>query len=121
MANFSQSFGRICVIAVKAGHLSKYWQKQWSKRYNYISIWMAEVIVVIGATGIYLFEDRANIPSLQHSMWLAIVTMTSVGYGDYFPESIGGYVVVSVLTFVSVLFLALPAARISSRREKRRA
>ena len=31
------------------------------------------------ATVIYLVEIRADIPSLAHAIWLAIVTMTTVG------------------------------------------
>ncbi|CAE7748344.1 DNAH12 [Symbiodinium pilosum] len=34
--------------------------------------------------------------------------MTTVGYGDFFPRSAAGYVIASVLTFVSMLFSALP-------------
>eukprot|EP00913_Durusdinium_trenchii_P018398 g17283.t1 len=56
----------------------------------------------------YIMEERSNIPSIYHAMWLAIVTMTTVGYGDYFPTSLTGYIVASLLTFSSVLFLALP-------------
>lgn len=70
--------------------------------------YLMALITALGATAIYLSEDRSNIPSFQHAMWFAIITMTSVGYGDYYPESFEGYVSVSVLTFVSVLFLALP-------------
>ena len=33
---------------------------------------------------------------------------TQVGYGDYYPTSLLGYIAASILTFVSVLFLALP-------------
>ncbi|CAE7527238.1 unnamed protein product, partial [Symbiodinium necroappetens] len=45
---------------------------------------------------------------LQHALWLCVVTMTTVGYGDYVPKTAGGYVVVSVLVIVSVLFVAMP-------------
>jgi len=70
--------------------------------------YMMALIVLISATFIYLFEDRSNIPTMPHSLWLAVVTMTTVGYGDYYPTSIGGYLTVALLTFVSVVFLALP-------------
>ena len=70
--------------------------------------YMMALIVLVSATLIYLFEERSNIPSMPHSLWLAVVTMTTVGYGDYYPTSIGGYITVSVLTFISVVFLALP-------------
>eukprot|EP00435_Cladocopium_sp_Y103_P011227 s643_g2.t3 len=54
------------------------------------------------------------VPSMQHSLWLSLVTMTTVGYGDYYPTSIAGYFIVSVLTIVSVLFLALPVGIIGN-------
>ncbi|CAE7451232.1 KCNB1 [Symbiodinium natans] len=70
--------------------------------------YMLAVMVLFSATIIYLVESEDNIPTLQHALWLAIVTVTTVGYGDYFPKSPWGYLCVSVLTFISVLFLALP-------------
>eukprot|EP00913_Durusdinium_trenchii_P012533 g11768.t2 len=69
---------------------------------------MMTLIVLVSATFIYLFEEKSNIPSMPHALWLAVVTMTTVGYGDFFPTSVGGYLTVSVLTFISVVFLALP-------------
>ena len=68
-------------------------------------------VLRIGIANVVLLpmsQDRSNIPSMQHCIWLTMVTMTSVGYGDYYPTSLEGYLTVSVLTFVSVLFLALP-------------
>lgn len=47
-------------------------------------------IVLFFATGIYLVEERDTIPSMPHSLWLALVTMTTVGYGDYYPKSLSG-------------------------------
>lgn len=71
-----------------------------------LSYFMA-VLVLFSATGIYIAEGN-NIPTIQHSIWLAVVTMTTVGFGDYVPRSTGGYIIVSALTLVSVWFLALP-------------
>ena len=42
---------------------------------------MMALIVLVSATFIYFFEDRNNIPSMPHALWLAVVTMTTVGYG----------------------------------------
>lgn len=73
-----------------------------------VLVFVTSFIVMLSGTLIYIVEDRSNIPTMPHYLWLALVTMTTVGYGDYFPKSIGGYLTVSVLTFTSVLFLALP-------------
>jgi len=66
------------------------------------------LMVVLSSTALYLLEPRTNIPGIQHSLWLCVVTMTTVGYGDFVPKSVGGYIIASVLTIASVLFLAMP-------------
>eukprot|EP00439_Symbiodinium_sp_Y106_P036582 s2376_g4.t1 len=76
--------------------------------------YMAAVITLSSATVIYLVEPRSRIPSMPHSVWLALVTMTTVGYGDFFPVTFWGYITVSVLTCASVLFLALPVGIIGN-------
>ena len=65
-------------------------------------------------------ESRSNIPSMNHSLWLAVVTITTVGYGDYFPKSLPGYVIVSFLTLTSVLLLGAkqPALLLAQKQEK---
>mmetsp|Transcript_18420 Transcript_18420/g.43093 ORF Transcript_18420/g.43093 Transcript_18420/m.43093 type:complete len:555 (-) Transcript_18420:113-1777(-) len=66
------------------------------------------LIVMVASTFLYLIETRSAVPSLQHSLWLCVVTMTTVGYGDFVPTSTGGYLLVSGLVIVSVLFVAMP-------------
>lgn len=66
------------------------------------------LMVVLSSTALYLLESRTKIPSIQYSIWLCAVTMTTVGYGDVVPKSLGGYIVASILTIASVLFLAMP-------------
>ena len=41
-------------------------------------------------------------------MYWCVVTMTSVGYGDYFPITNGGRVVGIFTLFFGVMFIAMP-------------
>ncbi|CAE7243805.1 KCND2 [Symbiodinium natans] len=73
-----------------------------------VLVYTMVLIVMASASGLYLAESRSNIPTLVHAVWLALVTMTTVGYGDFVPKSVVGYVIASILTVVSVLFIAMP-------------
>lgn len=55
------------------------------------------VILAYGTTGYLYFELPEN-PSLtwMDGAWYSIVTMTTVGYGDFFPKSLGGRLLVAV-------------------------
>jgi len=66
------------------------------------------VLTLMFASLIYLVEPRDNIASLPHAMWMTIVTMTTVGYGDVTPQTLEGAIIVSVLVVVSVLYMAMP-------------
>lgn len=54
-------------------------------------------ILAYGTTGYLYFELPQN-PSLtwMDGAWYSIVTMTTVGYGDFFPKTTGGRVLVAV-------------------------
>jgi hypothetical protein len=48
------------------------------------------------------------------ALWWAVITMTTVGYGDVYPESIPGYCVGCVCAIFGVIILAMPIAIIAS-------
>jgi voltage-gated potassium channel len=66
---------------------------------------------------VYFFErhaPHANIKTLGNSLWWAVVTLTTVGYGDFYPVTPQGRVAAALLMFVGFAVLATVTAQISS-------
>jgi voltage-gated potassium channel len=77
----------------------------------------ASVLVLNGAIIVYLFERHAkgsNIHTLGQSVWWAITTVSTVGYGDYYPVTAGGKVTASVIMAIGILTLAVVTAQVAS-------
>jgi len=75
-----------------------------------VLLFVMAIITMVFSSLIYLVEPRDNIPNLQSAVWLTIVTMTTVGYGDKTPVSQWGTAIVAVLVVGSVLYMAVPLA-----------
>ncbi len=68
------------------------------------------VAILLGGTSIYLIDGRTNedIRSLSDGIWWAIVTITTVGYGDITPSASAlGRTVAGALMIVGMFTLAL--------------
>lgn len=66
-------------------------------------------LVVIIGTLMYLIEGEKNgFTSIPISIYWAIVTITTVGYGDISPQTALGQVVASVLMIVGYAIIAVP-------------
>jgi voltage-gated potassium channel len=77
----------------------------------------AVFILYLCAIGIYYFEHDAQpeaFSSVFAAMWWAAVTLTTVGYGDVYPVTIGGRVFTVVVLFVALGVIAIPTGVISS-------
>jgi voltage-gated potassium channel len=87
-------------------------------RYELVSFfYIVAVVVLLASAGIYTFENAAQpeaFPSIPHSFWWAIVTLTTVGYGDVFPITLGGKVFASVVMLTGIGVIAVPTGLISS-------
>ena len=71
--------------------------------------------VIIYANLIYFVEvEYDNFMSIPEGFWWAIVTMTTVGYGDYYPKSGLGYLVGSLCAITGILVIALPVPVIAN-------
>jgi voltage-gated potassium channel len=71
----------------------------------------------IGAWAVLLFEENnntGNIHSYPQALWWAIVTVTTVGYGDKYPVTGGGRFVATVLMLVGIGLIGVLTATVAS-------
>jgi ABC-type amino acid transport substrate-binding protein len=104
-------------------------RRSWSGFIGRVEI--ARIISVIGVlillwliagAAVWVFESHRNremfggelIRGLGHSAWWAAVTMTTVGYGDKAPQTLGGRIVAIVWMLASIVLIAGLTATISA-------
>ena len=79
------------------------------------------VVVYTAAVGIYYFEHDAqpeNFKSVFHSLWWAISTLSTVGYGDVYPITIAGKIFTFIVLMAGLGIVAVPAGLIASALSK---
>lgn len=75
------------------------------------------VLIYIAAVGIYYFEHAAqpaHFSSILHSLWWAVITLTTVGYGDVYPVTVGGRLFTFGILLVGIGVIALPSGLFAS-------
>jgi voltage-gated potassium channel len=75
------------------------------------------LMLVLTASATWLVEHEAQpevFANIPQAMWWAIITVTTVGYGDIVPITPLGKVLGSVLGFIGVGMVALPAGILAS-------
>ena len=75
------------------------------------------VVMLLAASGMYYFEHESQpkeFSSIVDSMWWAVTTLTTVGYGDVTPITGGGKVFGALITVVGVGMVALPTGILAS-------
>lgn len=81
------------------------------------------IIVFLAAAGIHFFESEAqpeSFASIFHSLWWAIATLTTVGYGDVYPVTIGGKVFTFFVLLVGIGIVTVPAGLVATALSKAR-
>jgi polar amino acid transport system substrate-binding protein len=80
------------------------------------------VVLLTAALGVWFFERKANAEQfggppahgLGAAFWWSAVTMTTVGYGDKSPRTLGGRLVALVWMFASVIIISGFTAQIAA-------
>ena len=80
-----------------------------SRRKITVFIFVVLAIVIVMGTLMYLIEGEANgFTSIPFGVYWAIVTLTTVGYGDIFPHTPFGQFVASLLMIMGYGVIAVP-------------
>lgn len=85
------------------------------KELTYFSL-MAMFMLYVSAVGVYYFENPTNsenFPDIFQSLWWAVVTLTTVGYGDISPVTHGGQIFAGIIIMIGLGIFAVPTGLIA--------
>lgn len=72
-------------------------------------------ITALGSFTIYFFEKgKGNIECYSDALWLSLVTLTTVGYGDVSPSTAEGKLIAVMLMLSGIGFLSMLTSTIST-------
>jgi voltage-gated potassium channel len=78
-------------------------------KFLYLIIFTSSAII-IGAIGEYIVESPvkdAKIPTVGDALWWAVVTATTVGYGDLYPVTLEGKLIAAAVMVLGIASLGI--------------
>lgn len=90
----------------------------WRSR-DKIFVFIAVVLVAVTISGTLMYQIEHNEPesrftSIPQAMYWAIVTMTTVGYGDIVPQTIVGKIISALLILLGYSLIIVPTGFVSA-------
>jgi voltage-gated potassium channel len=82
-----------------------------------LSIMMTLLLIIVASSLMYFIENNAqpeNFSSIPETMWWAVATLTTVGYGDVIPITPLGKIMTGIISILGVGLFALPAGILAS-------
>jgi voltage-gated potassium channel len=82
-----------------------------------LTFFLLLVVVIISSSLMYYVEKDVQpeaFASIPHSLWWAVASLTTVGYGDIYPISPIGKLMAAVIAIIGIGFVALPTGIVSS-------
>lgn len=75
------------------------------------------ILIYVSAAGIWFFEREVqpdSFGSVFDGLWWAVATLTTVGYGDVYPVTLGGRIFTFFLLITGLSFVSIPSGIIAS-------
>ena len=102
----------------RAKALNRFGKALWTvKDEGLIFLFTTAVVLYLAAAGIYHFEHEAQpdvFGSIPESLWWAVATLTTVGYGDAYPVTAGGRLFTAVILLCGMGIVAVPAGLVAT-------
>ena len=83
----------------------------------FITILLTILVLTVASVLVLQFESQspdANITTGGDALWYSIVTITTVGYGDFYPVTIGGRITAMFIMFMGVGIIGALASILAS-------
>lgn len=82
-----------------------------------MTLFLVGVLLIVSSSLMYLAEHEAqpeDFSSIPHTLWWAVITLTTVGYGDAVPITPLGRALGAVIALLGIGMIALPAGILGS-------
>ncbi len=82
-----------------------------------VTIFIVFILLIISSTLMFYIENEAQpeaFSNIGQSLWWAVATLTTVGYGDIYPITPAGKLLSGVIAILGIGIVALPTSILSS-------
>ena len=109
LVRYNDAFARLCKAVIDA------------KEEFLVFLLLLMLLIFLSSAGIYYFEHQAQpekFSSIPHSLWWSLITLTTVGYGDVYPVTLGGKLFTFVILICGLGIVAVPAGIVAAALSK---
>lgn len=89
-----------------------------SRRYELmVTLGLASTLLIFGASALYWIEGDLQpdkFGSIPRSLWWAVITLTTIGYGDVYPITPAGKFVAGLVAISGIGLIAMPTGILAS-------
>lgn len=89
-----------------------------SRKYELVvTLALASTVLILGASALYWIEGDLQpdkFGSIPRALWWAVITLTTIGYGDVYPITAAGKFVAAVVAISGIGLIAMPTGILAS-------